>query len=352
MSGQTMLLAYGAQDALITGQPEISYFRSNFRRSTHFAQQVERQVIQGRVTANGMTTVRFERKGDLLSYIYLTPIVGSGTPQANTSITDWTTVIDKVELLVGGQVIDEQDSVWTTKIAPKLMASNLSRSRLAGLSGANTFYPLRFFNCESYQHCIPLVALSYHDVELRITWGALAGGSKWECYANYITLDTAEREMFAANEINLVIPTVQKSIASNAKIHELSGFNHPIKFLAAAPTASGASSVNVLTATNRIKMQMNGVDISDYKLSRPNFTLVPLFYHTSNADLNSDEDDLMLIPFCLDTSKTQVTGTVNFSRLDSARLVNETSTSNDTIYAQSVNCLTISQGMGALKWAN
>lgn len=347
-----MLLAYGAQDALITGQPEISYFRSSFRRATHFAQTVERQVIQGNVTSSGMSTVRFERKGDLLSYIYLTPIVGSGTPQANTSITDWTTVIDKVEILVGGQVIDEQDSTWTTKIAPKVLAPTLSKSRLGGISGANTFYPLRFFCCESYQQCLPLVGLSYHDVELRITWGPLAHGSKWECYANFITLDAAEREMFASKEINLIIPTVQKSIASNAKIHDLSGFNHPVRFLAAAPTASGASAVNVLTATNRLKLQMNGVDISDYKLSRPNFTLVPLFYHTTHADLNSDEDDLLLLPFCLDTSKTQTTGTVNFSRLDSARLVNETSTSNDTIYAQSVNCLTISQGMGALRWAN
>lgn len=352
MSGQTMLLAYGAQDALITGSPEISYFRSSFRRSTHFAQTVERQVIQGNVTSNGMSTVRFERKGDLLSYVYLTPIVGSGTPQANTSITDWTTVIDKVELLIGGQVVDEQDAVWSTKIAPKVLAPTLSKSRLGGLAGANTFYPLRFFNCESYQQCLPLVGLSYHDVELRITWGALAHGSKWECYANFITLDTVEREMFASKEINLIIPTVQKSIASNAKIHDLSGFNHPIKFLAAAPTAAGASAVNVLTATNRLKLQMNGVDIADYKLSRPNFTLVPLYYHTTHADLNSDEDDLMLIPFCLDTSKTQTTGSVNFSRLDSARLVNESSTSNDTIYAQSVNCLTISQGMGALRWAN
>ena len=66
-AGITQLLAIGAQDKEITGDASVSYFRSSFKRHTNFAQTVERQTIQGQVKANAMSTVRFERKGDLLS---------------------------------------------------------------------------------------------------------------------------------------------------------------------------------------------------------------------------------------------------------------------------------------------
>ena len=99
--GIAQLVAVGAQDAHLVGQPEVSFFRSNYKRHTNFAQTVERQVIQGNPTANGMSTVRFERKGDMVGYVYIANRSGN--------ITNWDARISKVELLIGGQVIDEQD---------------------------------------------------------------------------------------------------------------------------------------------------------------------------------------------------------------------------------------------------
>ena len=122
--GIAQLVAVGAQDAHLVGQPEISFFRSTYKRHTNFSQTVERQVIQGNVSNGGMSTVRFERKGDLLNYVYLVPNNGSLTQ----AIADWTSVIDKVELLVGGQVIDDQDSTYSTLIAPTLSATSSSKS--------------------------------------------------------------------------------------------------------------------------------------------------------------------------------------------------------------------------------
>ena len=63
--GIAQLVAVGAQDAHLVGDPEVSFFRSTYRRHTNFSQTVERQVIQGALSAGGMSTVRFERKGDL-----------------------------------------------------------------------------------------------------------------------------------------------------------------------------------------------------------------------------------------------------------------------------------------------
>jgi len=353
--GIAQLVAVGAQDAHLVGSPEISFFRSTYKRYTNFSQTVERQVIQGNVSNNGMSTVRFERKGDLLSYVYLVP--NNGSAAQGYSAADWRTKIAKVELLIGGQVIDDQDSTYSTLIAPVLSATNSSKSVAGDLfGGANTsrFYPLRFAFCENLQTALPLIALQYHDVELRITWGAHAAASKWEVYANYAYLDTQEREFFASKPQNMIITQVQKATASGAKIQELN-FNHPVKYLAAA----NASGVNILGATggvdNKTKLQINGVDIADFKFANPNFSTVPLFFHTSYANstvAGSSTEKLFFYPFCLDAAKLQPSGSLNFSRLDSARIVNDLNSSNDDIYAVNYNVLRVENGMGGLLYSN
>ena len=99
--GIAQLVAVGAQDVHLVGKPEVSFFRSTYKRHTNFSQTVERQVIQGNVSNNGMSTVRFERKGDMLGYVYL--VHNDGTKTKHYSQADWLTKIAKVELLVGGQ---------------------------------------------------------------------------------------------------------------------------------------------------------------------------------------------------------------------------------------------------------
>ena len=51
--GIAQLVAVGAQDAHLVGSPEVSFFRSTYKRYTNFSQTVERQVIQGNVNNNG-----------------------------------------------------------------------------------------------------------------------------------------------------------------------------------------------------------------------------------------------------------------------------------------------------------
>ena len=346
--GIAQLVAVGAQDAHLVGSPEISFFRSTYKRHTNFSQTVERQVIQGNVSNNGMSTVRFERKGDLLSYVYLVP--NDGSAAQGYSAADWRTKIAKIELLIGGQIIDDQDSTYSTLIAPVLSATNSSKSVAGDLfGGANTsrFYPLRFAFCENLQTALPLIALQYHDVELRITWGSAAATDKWDVYANYVYLDTQEREFFASNPQNMIITQVQKATASLTKIQELN-FNHPVKYLAAGK----ASALEILNDDNKLKLQINGTDVADFKFADPNFSHVPLYFHTTNAAKPATVKTLFLYPFCLDTGKLQPTGTLNFSRLDSARIVNDTRDCDDDIYAVNYNILRVENGMGGLLYSN
>lgn len=344
--GIAQLIAVGAQDAHLVGKPEVSFFQSMYKRHTNFSHVVDRQVIQGNVANNGMSTVRFERKGDLISYVYLTPSETSTSQSSALTPTQFKSAINKVELLIGGQVIDEQTSDFSVDLAPDLLAQNLSKSVNGGYfdgSKNSSFYPLRFSFCENWQSAIPLVALQYHDIEIRITWGSTAANNKWECFANFIFLDTEEREMFASREHNYLIHQVQKSVAANAKVHELN-FNHPIKFLASA------GNTGLVSTSNKVKLQINGTDIADYKFANPHFTQVTSYYHAPYSANNTS--NYFLYPFCLETSKLQPTGTLNFSRLDSARIMCESSNSDADMYAVNYNVLKIQNGMGGLMYAN
>ena len=378
--GIAQLVAVGAQDAHLVGQPEVSFFRSNYKRHTNFAQTVERQVIQGNPSANGMSTVRFERKGDMIGYVYIAP--NNGTQAVQFSPADWVGAISKVELLIGGQVIDEQTSVFSQYIAPSILAQNLTKSTSGFAEAAESkFYPLRFSFCENAQSAIPLIALQYHDVELRITWGSALQGKKFEVYTQFIYLDTDERLALSSMPQTMVITQTQKAVASGLRIQELN-FNHPIKCLAAADGSALTIAGVVAGVANKIKLQINGTDVTDFKYTDPHYTAITSYYHTAGAkpitslsttsstltsnalsNLNAQtytstlsatgaNDKFFLYPFCLDTSKIQPTGSLNFSRLDSARIVNDTANSNDDIYAINYNILRIENGMGGLMYSN
>ena len=346
--GIAQLVAVGAQDAHLVGQPEVSFFRSNYKRHTNFAQTVERQVIQGNPSAGGMSTVRFERKGDMVGYVYIAP-TKSGIAHKLTS-AQWVAAISKVELLIGGQVIDEQTSTFSQYMAPTVLAQNLTKSTSGFAEKESKFYPLRFSFCENAQSAIPLIALQYHDVELRITWGTNLSMATYEVYSQFIHLDTDERTALSSTPQNMLITQTQKAIASVSKIQELN-FNHPMKYLVAAKPAGLA----IAADANKMKLQINGTDVTDFKYVDPNYTAVTSYYHTTSskdAAASGENDKFFLYPFCLDTSKVQPTGSLNFSRLDSARLVNDTANSSDDIYAVNYNVLRIENGMGGLMYSN
>jgi hypothetical protein len=155
----------------------VSFYRSNYKRYTHFANSIERQVIQGQPIAGGISTIRFEKKGDLLSYVYLSVRDNNGAMMANI---DWSRIIDKVELLIGGQIVDTHDIEYLTDIEPIVGAQTFSQRYLNLNSSTfnnqkNTFFPFKFFFCKDWSVALPLIGLQFHDVELRITWSTYLG---------------------------------------------------------------------------------------------------------------------------------------------------------------------------------
>jgi hypothetical protein len=342
-SGIVQLVAIGAQDEYIMGNPEISFFNSTFKRHSNFSQSVEKQTIRGDVKNNSMSSVQIEKSGDMLGYIYMT--IDDKVQALDTS--RWDLLIDKIELLIGGSVIDTQDSIFTEKIAIDTFAQNVSRSALGthpGVSARSYFYPLRFFFCEGPQCALPLVGLNYHNVELRIHWGEQAANYNFEMYANYYYLDNEERGNMASRTHDLLITQVQKNIPCGETTQDLI-FNHPVKYLASSDTSLDGA---LTSPTNKIKLSINGVELTNYKWGKPHFIDIMSYYHTNNVT----SPDFFLYCFCLMTSSLQPTGTLNFSRIESAKIMSENTPINDPIYAVNYNILRIQNGMAGLLYAN
>ena len=195
------------------------------------------------------------------------------------------------------------------------------------------------------------MALQYHDVEIKIYWSdaTINATDSFECWSNFVYLDTTEREWFSQTEHAMLIKQVQTASHSNESVQELV-FNHPVAYIAVNgknPLSGGTEE------STKMLIKINGVDLGEPMEITPHFNRVPMYYNTKTA-LSQTDDATFLVSFANDLSKHQPTGSLNFSRLDSARLISQDSSLSfdKTIYAVNYNVLKIQNGMGGLMFSN
>ena len=341
--GISQLVATGAQDVHLVGDPQVSFFRSNYKRHTNFSAVRARQVIQGNPLTGGMSTVRFEKKGDLLSYTYITKYDNATATSQPIGVAD----IDYVELYIGGQIIDTQYSDYSTVQWPKLEAESYAKA--TGVTTAG-FYPLHFFFCDNWTNALPLVALQYHDVEIRIYWKTVDGDHTYNVWSDFIYLDEAERAYFAETTQNMLIKQVQRAASSLGRVQEFN-FNHPVLYIG---STNSSDMISLGTNANtELQFMINGVQSGEAMRIEPHFTDVPAYYHAPACG----DGSVFCVPFALNISSGQPSGSLNFSRLDSARLEVVTQGSGSFVadsvfYAVNWNVLKIENGMGGLMYSN
>jgi hypothetical protein len=242
----------------LTGKPEVSFYRSNYKRYTHYANSVERQVIQGAPIANGISTIRFEKKGDLLSYVFLTARDNNG---AGIVGLDWSKVIDKVELYIGGQIVDTHDFEYMSDIEPIVGAQNYSQRYLnlnpTGLTNQKTsFFPFKFFFCKEWSVALPLIGLQFHDVELRITWSPYLSQNITIGPTTYPVLSAPNGSI---NVFSVTQGTLTYSNTANLVVSQTTGPLFPGMLLTSATSNLQANvvvvqgfSANAITSTSNI----------------------------------------------------------------------------------------------------
>ena len=72
MGGALMeLVAKGSQDIFLTGNPNVTYFRSVYKRHTNFSIKPERMDFVGTFSGGNEVVIPVQSKGDLLSYVWI-----------------------------------------------------------------------------------------------------------------------------------------------------------------------------------------------------------------------------------------------------------------------------------------
>lgn len=355
MSGALIeLVAKGVQDIyLLDDDLSSSLFQSVFEKHTNFSQAPRRLDFNGQTPSSGSSSsIILKSYGDLVNYMWL----------EGTNLTDYLpgTVID---LYIGGQKIDSHTFEYLSEAWQPYLAETYSKSAIINngwTASAKNFLPLHFFFCDLHSY-IPLIALQYHEVEIRILWGSLIGGcSDIIPYANYIYLDTKERDFMANNTTELLITQVQRYTfpAAQGSI-DLSFLNHPVRTLFFGIEATTLTDVFTFTEGS---LQINGTEVFN-KMSPLYFHVVQSFYHTDNAVISWNRRSnnrpnitlLYMYNFCLNATSYRSTGSVNFSRIDNAKIsLTNVSTTKTTgvVYAVSYNVLKIQNGLGGILFGN
>jgi hypothetical protein len=349
--GLMQLVAMGAQDVYLTGNPQITFFKVVYRRHTNFSKECIEQTFNGSLSSGvGTLNCTLSRNGDLVQEIYLT-----GDISGSTSGDDVTDLIKTVEVEVGGQKIDKHYSAWLD-IYNELFESASTHARRDALASpaaatGTVYLPLRFWFNRNPGLALPLIALQYHEVKINVECKASAGSAIFSAtpklLVNYLYLDTDERRRFAQVSHEYLIEQVQHTgVETKAKV--TMNFNHPVKAL----FWSGAS-------WSTVKLQLNGHDRAKeqpkayYQMVQP-YECGLGHTATIKADRTNGgvTDSLVgMYSFCLKPAEHQPSGTCNFSRIDNA-VLNMGADGDLHLFALNYNVLRIMSGMGGLAYSN
>jgi len=288
--GLLQLVAYGAQDVYLTGNPQITFFKVVYRRHTNFAIEAIEQTPTGSNSLGSRVSFQITRNGDLIHRVYFYGVI---TAPSSATSTDAVALVPNfghkllktIELEIGGQRIDKHYSEWLyiwNELSLPIGKRN-GYNVMVGANGRNIatklvqgesyelYVPLEFWFCRNVGLALPLIALQYHEVKINIEYenealmkdtgaknftlveelktagtttpnGSLSNNltlklEKATLWVDYIFLDTDERRRFAQLSHEYLIEQLQftgaDSITSSGESMKSirMNFNHPCKEL-------------------------------------------------------------------------------------------------------------------------
>lgn len=210
------LVAYGAQDVYLTGNPQITFWKVSYKRHTNFAMESIEQTFNGQADFGRRVTCTISRNGDLAYRTYLQVTLPEINQSMRNNNTDGAGVyarwldfpgeqlISQVEVEIGGQRIDRQYGDWmhiwnnltlpvdqtpgyfgmvgnTTELTfitdPSFnnvdgpCESTAPRQVCAprnALPETTLYVPFQFWYCRNPGLALPLIALQYHEVKINL----------------------------------------------------------------------------------------------------------------------------------------------------------------------------------------
>jgi|688.fasta_scaffold01580_1 hypothetical protein len=392
--GLLQLVAYGAQDVYLTGNPQITFFKAVYRRHTNFAIEAIEQTFNGTPAYNSRVTCQISRNGDLIHHIYLQlRLTGTG---GNYNKYFGLRVINYVEIEIGGQKIDKHYAHWMyiwNELTLPVSKRDGYNDMVGAYGGAVNdtinevlYVPLEFWFCRNVGLALPLIALQYHEVKININFEnevncRLVSGTTTaipfnaSLWVDYIFLDTDERRRFAQLSHEYLIEQLQftgEEAISSTNVKSKLNFNHPCKELVWFLTNSDNNNMNwfnyttclnnvvsgttsttayeslltydgvtgnnneVVYASNPVvsaKLVLNGNDRFAYR-DGLYFNVIQPYQHHENIPKNAG---INVYSFALKPEEHQPSGTLNMSRIDTAMLNMTLYNKTTTVNGNSVN---------------
>ena len=290
--GLLQLVAYGAQDVYLTGNPQITFFKVVYRRHTNFAIEAIEQTSTGSNSLGSRASFQITRNGDLIHRVYFYGVIANTHETKSVALVPnfGQKLLKTIELEIGGQRIDKHYSewlyIWNELSLPvgkrdgyNVMVGANARNIATKLDAGKTYelyVPLEFWFCRNVGLALPLIALQYHEVKINIEYESdgfmmdknennftfeeetksgtsttyvenndttLAGTirlDKANLWVDYIFLDTDERRRFAQLSHEYLIEQLQFTGADSINSSGVSAdsmksirmnFNHPCKEL-------------------------------------------------------------------------------------------------------------------------
>lgn len=282
--GLLQLVARGKQDIFLTGNPQTTFFKLIYRRHTNFATQSQIMIFDG-ITDFGKTVIcTVPRAGDLLGKLYLRVTLpqltqyGTAIPVSYVNAIGHA-LINYITIEIGEKQVDKQTGEWMevwsqlTTRASQTGAMNSMIGRVDGyaapdiiassVGGLVVYIPLQFWFCRNPGLYLPLIALQYHPVRIRLNiaplqnlaWipdiGSGTNTTNNQCnptanivndahiidmaiWGDYVFLDKEERRTFVESPLEYLIEQVQDSQPISVPESQFSvqvpiEFNNPIK---------------------------------------------------------------------------------------------------------------------------
>ena len=390
--GLLQLIAVGAADVYITGNPQITYFKSVYKRHTNFAIESIEQSFNGTTGYGKTVSATISRNGDLIHKMYVEHQVIIGNVQTE-KVHYGHNFLKEVELEIGGQTIDKHYSqwlqIWNELNEPYYKQSHIRNGYMRMVSDypvdtaestyRKIYVPLQFWFCRNPGLALPLIALQFHEVKVTFTFQTAANCvnssgtfGTTNLWVDYIYLDSDERRKFAETSHQYLIEQIQftgvETVTQNTKKELDINFNHPIKeLLWIVATDTGTSNMEFLNLAGdsdsnaeasggsgstggscKAKLLMNGTErFSERWMTY--FTRVQPHQHHTNIP---NGDRIGVYSFALKPEEHQPSGTCNFSKIDNVVLeITPGATGSLYVFAVNYNILRIMSGMAGLAYA-
>ena len=282
--GLLQLVAYGAQDAYITGNPHITFWKVLYKRHTNFAMEAFRVNFTGSPMYGQRVVAIVNRNADLIWKTYVEVTLPNTDGATDALDVFWTAgaqrrlgylLLKQIEVEIGGQVIDRHYGEWlylwetlTADYDTSMKLDSLVGGEYSGAVSTITtadacggrpkvlYVPLQFWFNRNPGLALPLIALQYHEVRFNITLedsvnlvkansaalgttvsyaaSQLPALKDMALYIDYVYLDVEERRRFAQESHEYLIDqlqyTGQQTITTSSGRLDLT-LNHPVKEL-------------------------------------------------------------------------------------------------------------------------